>query len=483
MNRICSKSGFACLLVLLHFVASDPTFGQGGYNDDRVMIQGFMWESHQQGKQKGEGGYEYEVDWKHKWYSHVKGKVDELSDAKFGLIWLPPPSQGEGAGYHPQEYHNFNNNYGSKAQHKELIDALLTAGIEPVADIVINHRNGTGGWATFKDPNWPPKYICSTDEFWFQDPNNVTEKDRKILGEGDKGAPDYLHSDYPNWPGARDLDHTNLRLREDIKIYLGKLKTFGYRGWRYDMVKGFDANYIAEYDYASSPTFAVGEYLDGNANTLAWWVDGTKLKGQPDPAEKACSAFDFATYELLKHFVNSGQYNHLPAIAWKDGIYDGLIAINKNKAVTFLENHDTGFPQKQFDSFENNDRLMHGYAYILTHPPVPCVYWKHYFEWNRGQAIKAIIRARKYAGVHSGSYIKTEVHGNDYVAVVGDKPSESSTLIVKIGYGFGFNPDNSVWELETYGQGYAVWVSKSKKLEMKDKVDTPMPAFEIPDNP
>ena len=21
-------------------------FGQGGYNDDRVMIQGFMWESH-----------------------------------------------------------------------------------------------------------------------------------------------------------------------------------------------------------------------------------------------------------------------------------------------------------------------------------------------------------------------------------------------------------------------------------------------------
>jgi len=94
-----------------------------------------MWESHQHGKHKGKGGYEYEVDWKHKWYGHVKGKVDELADAKFGLIWLPPPSQGEGAGYHPQEYHNLNNSYGNKAQHKELIDALLKAGIEPVADI------------------------------------------------------------------------------------------------------------------------------------------------------------------------------------------------------------------------------------------------------------------------------------------------------------------------------------------------------------
>jgi alpha-amylase len=217
MNRLYANIGLACLLIFFLFVGSDLALGQGGYNDDRVMIQGFMWESHQQGKYKRDSGYEYEVDWKHKWYSHVKSKVGELADAKFDLIWLPPPSQGEGAGYHPQEYHNFNNNYGNKAQHKELIDALLKAGIEPVADIVINHRNGTGGWATFKNPDWPSNYICSTDEFWFQDPNNVTEKDREILRKGDKGAPDYLYSDYPNWHGARDLDHTNPALREDIK--------------------------------------------------------------------------------------------------------------------------------------------------------------------------------------------------------------------------------------------------------------------------
>jgi len=342
-TRLKHYAKWLSLFVFL-FSMNGLALAQGGYNDDRVMIQGFMWESHQKGKNKGEGGYEYEVDWQYNWYSHLKSKIEELRNAKFDMIWLPPPSQGEGAGYHPHEYYNFSNNYGSEIQHRELIDELLKNGIEPVADIVINHRNGSGGWATFKNPEWPSSYICSTDEFWFQDPGNLAEEDRKILEEGEKGAPDYMQSDYPNWHGARDLDHTNPNLRADIKAYLDKLKKFGYRGWRYDMVKGFDAKYIAEYNSSSSPTFAVGEYWDSNPNKLSVWIDGTKLNGLPDPAERASSAFDFSTFELLKHFINSGKYSYLPAITWKDGIYDGLIAINKDKAVTFLENHDTGFP-------------------------------------------------------------------------------------------------------------------------------------------
>ena len=470
------------LVVLWILVSATVALGQGGYNDDRVMIQGFMWESHQEGKQKGNGGYEYEVHWKDKWYDNVRSKVDELADAKFDLIWLPPPSQGEGAGYHPQELYNFSNNYGTESQQKDLLRALLTKGIEPVADVVINHRNGTGGWATFKNPAWPSTYICSNDEFWFVDPNNPTLSagDKEILVRGQKGSPDYRDSDYPNWSGARDLDHSNPDLRRDIKEYLAKMKLLGYRGWRYDMVKGFDPKYVAEYDFGSQPTFAVGEFWDSNPENVSRWIDQTKMQGQPDPAFKACSAFDFPTYELLKRFIGEGKYDFLPAVTFKDGVYDGLIAVNRDKAVTFLENHDTGFPQKQFDSFPNNEKLMQGYAYILTHPGLPCVYWKHYFDWNRGAEIKALIRARKYAGVHSGSYIKSEVRGKDYVAIVGDKPTETSTLIVKIGDGLDFKPDENLWGLETSGKGYAVWVLKAKKEETKGKIDAAKRPFEPP---
>ncbi len=308
----------------------------------------------------------------------------------------------------------------------------------------------------------------------------MTEADRAILKKGEKGSPDFQFSNYPNWPGARDLDHSNPDLRAEIKKYLKRLRDFGYRGWRYDMVKGFAPGYVAEYDYDSQPTFAVGEFWDNNPYVLTQWVDGTKMYGQPDPAERACSAFDFATYELLRDFINAGKYNHLPAVHFKDGVYDGLIAVNKDKAVTFLENHDTGFPQKQFDSFPNNEKLLQGYAYILTHPGLPCVYWKHYFEWGRDEEIQALVRARKYAGVHSGSYIKSEVHGSDYVAIVGDKPAESSTLIVKIGPGLEFKPDENVWGLETSGTGYAVWVRKSKKAETKADVESSKSPLRMP---
>jgi alpha-amylase len=481
-NRPAFKARLTGLLALILCLASSLALGQGGYNDDRVMIQGFMWESHEQGTCQGAGGYEYTVDWKYKWYKHVKDQINELADAKFNLIWLPPPSQGNDTGYHPEQYYNFSNCYGSETEQRELLQALLKAGIEPVADVVINHRNGSGGWATFKSPDWPASYICSTDEFWSKDPNDVAEEDRPILAKGEKGAADYSGA-YSGWSGARDLDHTNLFLREDIKTYLRKLKGLGYRGWRYDMVKGYDPKYVAEYNYASQPTFAVGEYWDTSANTLTWWVDQTKWQGQADPAQKACSAFDFALQDQLRDLIDSGQYDYLPALTYQDNVRDGLVAINRNKAVTFLENHDTGFPQKQFDSFSNNDKLMQGYAFILTHPGLPCVYWKHYFDWNRGPEIKKLIRARKCAGVHSGSYIKTEPHGGDYIAVVGDQPSDSSTLIVKIGPGLSFNPDSSVWTLETSGPGYAVWVRTSKKLQTQDKVEASLSALEIPGQP
>jgi len=53
---------------------------------------------------------------------------------------------------------------------------------------------------------------------------------------------------------------------------------------------------------------------------------------------------------------------------------------------------------------------MQGYAFILTHPGVPCVYWKHYFEWNRGNEIKALVKARKtgrFFGLHRRNYVSS----------------------------------------------------------------------------
>jgi alpha-amylase len=47
-----------------------------------------------------------------------------------------------------------------------------------------------------------------------------------------------------------------------------------------------------------------------------------------------------------------------------------------------------------------NDRVGQGYAYILTHPGVPCVFWEHYFEWGHElqQTIDTLLQVRGWEG-------------------------------------------------------------------------------------
>jgi alpha-amylase len=45
-----------------------------------------------------------------------------------------------------------------------MLRSLLGNGVEPVADIVINHRDGSHSWADFKNPDWGTWAITRNDE-------------------------------------------------------------------------------------------------------------------------------------------------------------------------------------------------------------------------------------------------------------------------------------------------------------------------------
>ena len=145
----------------------------------------------------------------------------------------------------------------------------------------------------------------------------------------------------------------------------------------------------------------------------------------------------------------------------------------KNKAVTFLENHDTGYrtnedgsPQEHHmsDNFANNWEVEQAYAYILTHPGVPSVYWKHYFDWGNDlrQRIKALINARKVAGVNAGSVVHLQHNARAkgvYAALVVGLPGE---LYVRIGGSdVDWQPHYSNYRdyrEYAHGAGWTVWV-------------------------
>lgn len=461
---------FVLIIFALSLLPQDPLYAQAGLEDDRVMMQGFYWESYRHGHPERFPGYGEKT-----WYQLLRAQAASLRAGRFDMIWLPPPAYAGAysAGYNPKEYFNLTNSYGDQSQHRALLVSLLENGIEPIADIVINHRDGSEHWGDFQNPAWGPWAITRDDEAFTQPASELYNTPLAERGHAEQTPQEYAgHSGTTYAYNAfRDLDHSNPNVRRDILRYLLFLKAYGYRGWRYDMVHGYHARWVAFYNRYTHPTFSVGEYdWDKHAAQRGWiWHSATLT----DDLATASSVFDFSTFFTLKD--NKGDYT-----AWY-GFGNGIGLVGdttdnipwKNRAVTFLENHDTGYrthedgtPQQhhEHDTFLNDWQVEQGYAHILTHPGVPVVYWKHYFDWglHLHTRIKALINARKVAGVHAGSVVHTQSNARTKGVYAARVVGRHGDLYVRIGGSDAdWQPQHSDYkDYREYaaGTGWKVWV-------------------------
>lgn len=417
MQKSTTKKCFM-LLLIMGMMIPKSSLGQQT-NDTRILLQGFYWEAHDA---KPEG-----------WYNHVSGRAQELSAAGINMIWLPPPSDaGSDEGYLPRQLSNLTNGYGTASDHMAMLQNLNNNGIEPIADIVINHRVGSTNWVDFTNPTWGTWSITSNDEVWNQSAYQGLER-----GNNDTGS---------EYDAARDLDHTNQGVRDGIKNWLNELKTAGYKGWRYDLVHGFSASYINEYNTASGASFSVGEDWNDKQH-IQDWIDGTGTTS---------TGFDFPTYYALKAAIKDNNYSYL---AFNDGgtlQASGLIGWSPAQSTTFIENHDT----PRYDAGNNvlnGGNIGHAYAYLLTHPGVPTIYWPHYFDWGAKGEINTLIAIRKDNGISSSSSLQIIESSNSvYAALV------NGNVAMKIGGG-NWSPSQAGWSdagdytLQASGNNYAVW--------------------------
>lgn len=416
------------LLIMLLFLSTSfntKVIAQSAANVNDIMFQAFGWDVHTQTSVSSEGGL----------YNFLKNRTSGYAASGFNVIWLPPPSKSTGGvGYIPTELFNFSQtSYGSEAQLRALLTAMNTSTprIHPMADIVVNHRGGTTNWTDFTNPTWDCKSITSNDEANFG----------TISGVRPCGTPDTGE----DFNGGRDLDHTNIQVQNGVKEYLTRLKGLGFDSWRWDVAKGFSSGYFGDYINASTPYASVGEYWDGNSAALKSWIDGTGGKS---------AAFDFSLYyNALQPAINSGNYGALagyPGLAGQFGYAD--------KAVTFIDNHDTFVKP---GSFVTSDNIMKGYAYILTHPGMPCVFFPHYYGGTYQKdgvtvaysanktAIDNLMAIRKGNGINAYSSVVVSNTIGFYSATIDNK------VVVKIGPGL-WNP-GAGWTLKTSGTDYAVW--------------------------
>ena len=354
----------------------EPSLNSQGWASDYsgVMLQGFSWDSYN------------ESQWKvlEKQADELKGYID--------LVWLPQSGKCMEAtqvmGYMPYYYFNQNSSFGSEAELRSLITKFKAAGIGAIADVVINHRN-TDGWFTFPAETYKGvTYQMQSTDICKNDDGGTTATQAATNGvslsqNNDEGT---------DFGGCRDIDHKSENVQKVIKAYLKYLKDdLGYTGFRYDMVKGFDGNHVADYNDATGVEYSVGEYWDGNEK-IESWINRTNKKS---------AAFDFQFRYNVRDAVNGAANGKVTTSSdWsKLNSNDNLMhdANYRRYAVTFVENHDT---QKRSES-EQNDPLrkdtIAANAYMLAMPGTPCIFQPH---WNAYKSeIKEMIAARKYAGI------------------------------------------------------------------------------------
>ncbi|MBL4605717.1 MAG: alpha-amylase [Flavobacteriaceae bacterium] len=339
-----------------------------------VMMQAFYWDVPAGGN----------------WWNTIEGKVQDWSNAGIDAIWLPPASKAQNGpfsmGYDPFDYFDFGQynqmgttetRFGSLTELQNLIGSAHNAQLSVIADIVINHNSGgasesnpyTGG-NTYTDFNpLSGKFLRSSSDFH---PNNVHSNDTGAFG----GYPDLCHHQtyVQDWlwktPGSVGKYYRDV---------------IGFDGWRFDYVKGFEPWVVKDWKN-NVGGFSVGEYWDGNAQTLDWWTTQAEV-----------SAFDFACYYAMDAAFDGNDLNRLnDDMLWKR---------NSMRAVTFVANHDT-------DDIFNGKMLA--YAYILTHEGYPAIFYKDYEEWlDKGKLNNLIWIHNNLAG---GSTTNLYTDNDEYIA-------------------------------------------------------------------
>jgi alpha-amylase len=390
-----------------------------------ILLQGFHWDSH------AGGGFDPKTRTRKSWYKVLSENAAAIRAAGFTWVWFPPPSDSLAPqGYIPRRWNVLDSAYGSEAELRAAIAALGPVGA--LADVVLNHRVGvaTSG-ADFQDPEFPDNRAA------------VTRDDDSGVGTGN---PDTGESH----PAGRDLDHTNPDVCGAVKNYLRRLKGVGFRGWRYDLVKGYHGRFVAEYNEATAPAFSVGEFFDGDRQKVTNWLDAAGGKS---------TAFDFPTRYLLYEACKSDDYGRLRSLNGGRVVPGGLVGFWPSRAVTFVDNHDTECRRDEEHERQHNGTrhfpgktVDMGYAYALTHPGTPCVFWPHYFDWGEPtrRRIEALIKLRRAAGIHSRSGVDIrDARKGLYAAVIDGK------VAVKLGSGH-WSPGGG-WHLAVDGDKFAVW--------------------------
>lgn len=406
-------------------------------NGKDVILQAFHWNLV---KTQGTGT----VDGQNKsWYAILTELVPKIATAGFTVVYLPPAWRDDSSWSHSGRYgggegyywHDFdlNSRYGTKNELATLISALHAKKIRVIVDLVTNHRDGN----RMQKDVWPYPGEC-----WAR-------------GGRDSGG-SFMGGDY-------DLNLSNPIVHNRIREAMEEMMDIGVDGWRWDYVWGYEVHEVVSWIKATKKDeyISIGEYwqdspnISGDPMVQRYGADeGKRILGWAN--ESGGCAFDI----ILKRNINTANPANL-----KYGLNLSENADARSAVVTFVDNHDmgaspwsaaNGWGQQCWPcppSFKSK-----AYAFILTTPGTPCVYWPDWYDWGHASEINELIAIRKQAEITSASVWKHAPgeHGGIAGYVCDEKGKEKIALSI----GSFFIADDN-WEKAYEKDGnYTVWLRR-----------------------
>ncbi len=433
MKKLATLTGF----ILICLLVKSPTV-----KAQDVILQGFYWNTHPGDLTDVENGGI--------WWDSLAAVAPKIGSAGFSTLWAPPPQKGFAGkydmGYGPYDYYDLGEfdskgtirtRHGNVGQLESMIQALHNAGVNVMADVVLNHRGGgdvevpreVGGGTGYLEFN-PPSGRLPGDAgdfhannfhpdqngpyhnpLFFEDIcyfNNLTNTPPTDAS----GNPSTWYFGAPNQMGEMGVD----------LISWGRylMDEVGFDELRLDAVKHIEPDYlgkfIIEVENGDQP-FALGEFFDYNTAALEGYHSAvTNSSNQGGVKGSAMSLFDFPLRGSLKAVLNdpSGSqdlYNTLggAGLVWGS-------SLSGFDVVTWLDTHDTdrtglvedsegcdipfGNSCLRFETLEDHDPIYTdkedmGYPFLLASEGRPIVFWKDYFWYGLDKDIDWLIALRK----------------------------------------------------------------------------------------
>jgi alpha-amylase len=289
--------------------------------------------------------------------------------------------------------------YGTRDEYIECIKALHENGVQVLADIVFNHKQGGDekemvpvqqvdtqnrnlkigeptekeGYTKYTFPGRKGKYsdyIWNWQSFTGFDShenddhavylilNNYGNEWKNVTGD-EKENFDYLM--------GSDIEFRNPHVKDELKWW-GKwyIETTGIDGFRFDAMKHIDPKFILEWlNYLKhefgKDFFSIGEYWQNDVGELNHCIDSTDhqihLLDVPLHFNFVDASLKGDEYDMRAIFDNS------------------LIMVRPERSITFIDNHDTQ-PLQSLESPVDFWFKPHAYAItLLREAGIPCIFF------------------------------------------------------------------------------------------------------------